>query len=317
MKKSTTKTGKSVEASAERFNPYQHVTDLIISRLEQGDIPWIQRYSASERKAFGPARNGKTNRPYSGINKLLLPLPGRYYTFNNVQDMGARVKAGSKSFMAVFFKLFEKKFVKEYTDEDTGETIVKEGKQYIPVPRVYNLFHESQIEFAENGPAPAVIDTPYNGNPVEDAEEIIMTYRFREGVNIEDGADDPSYEVSTDTIRIPLRERYASAEGYYNDLFHELNHSTGHPSRLNRPMPAMAASHGRTYSREELVSTIGAAFLMDEVEMNSLKAIDSTAAEAAHWIEALKADNKMIIWASTRASKSVNYILTGKKDDEN
>ena len=31
----------------------------------------------------------------------------------------------------------------------SNATIVNEGKQYIPVPRVYNLFHESQIEFKD------------------------------------------------------------------------------------------------------------------------------------------------------------------------
>lgn len=311
--KTSKKTAKS--ASAERFNPYQYITDLIIERLEKGDIPWIQRYTPAERKAMGPARNGKTGRPYNGINKLLLPLQGRYFTFNNVEEMGGHIKAGSKSFTAVFFKLIEKRFVKEVTDEDTGETIVNEGKQYIPVPRVYNLFHESQIEFKDEGPELPVEQTKYSGNPVDDAEDIIMAYHFREGVNIVDGADDPSYEVSTDTIRIPLRSRYTSAEGYYNDLFHELVHSTGHPSRLNRSMPAVAASHSRTYNREELTSTIGAAFLMGEAEMTSLDVIESAAGEAKHWIDALREDNHMIVWAASRASKAVNYILTGKTSD--
>ena len=311
--KTTTNHNQSVKKGEVKFDPYQHITDIIISRLENGELPWVRRYS-KEQKAMGPARNGKSGREYTGINRLLLPFPGRYYTFNNVQQMGGRVKAGSKSFTAVFFKMVEKKFVIEKTDEDTGETVTKEGKQFIPVPRVYGLFHESQVELPESENTPKPLEDParYDGEPVEDAENIIMTYRLREGVNIVDDAEDPGYEVATDTIFIPARGRYAKAEGYYNDLFHELVHSTGHPSRLNRELPAVAAAHGKQYSREELVSTIGSAFLMSEAEMDSLEAVDSVAAEAGHWIEALRADKRMIVWCSTRASKSVNFIMTGK-----
>lgn len=296
----------------EKFNPYQHVTDIIIERLRNGELPWMRRYSA-EQKALGPARNGMTGRQYRGINKLLLPLQGRYFTFNNVQDAGGHVKKGSKSYTAVFFKLVEKKFVTEKIDDVTGETVVKEGKQYIPIPRLYNLFHESQIEFPE-GAKPLDVEATYNGDIVTDAEEIIMNYRFREGVIFNDGAEEPSYEVATDTINVPERKRYASAEMYYLDVFHEIGHSTGHPSRLNRKLPVKASS-GLAYTREELISSIISANLMDVAGMSSLDAIDSVAAECKHWEKALSEDNHMILYASSRASKATDFILTGEIKD--
>ncbi len=48
----------------------------------------------------------------------------------------------------------------------------------------------------------------------------------------------------------------------YATLFHELIHSTGHPSRLNRPTLTESAGFGSNpYCKEELVAEMGAAFL--------------------------------------------------------
>jgi antirestriction protein ArdC len=47
---------------------YELVTDKIITVLEQGTPPWRKPWTA------GIPRNAITNRPYSGINALLLGM---------------------------------------------------------------------------------------------------------------------------------------------------------------------------------------------------------------------------------------------------
>jgi antirestriction protein ArdC len=42
------------------------------------------------------------------------------------------------------------------------------------------------------------------------------------------------YRPSTDSVHMPARARFVDAPHYYSTLFHELIHSTGHESRLNR-----------------------------------------------------------------------------------
>jgi antirestriction protein ArdC len=61
---------------------------------------------------------------------------------------------------------------------------------------------------------------------------------------------------------MPDLAQFSVAEAYYATLFHELVHSTGLPSRLDRPMlTAPAALGSPDYIREELVAEFGAAFL--------------------------------------------------------
>jgi len=58
---------------------------------------------------------------------------------------------------------------------------------------------------------------------------------------------------------MPARHRFVDAPHYYSALFHELIHSTGHKSRLNRTFGARFGDE--LYSKEELVAEMGAAFL--------------------------------------------------------
>jgi antirestriction protein ArdC len=61
---------------------------------------------------------------------------------------------------------------------------------------------------------------------------------------------------------MPNSNLFRSDEEYYRTLFHELVHSTGHASRLNRTELLkinMLKSHD--YSKEELVAEMGSAFL--------------------------------------------------------
>ena len=49
---------------------YQDVTDRIVAAIEAGTPPWVKPWSVSD---FRP-RNAKTQRPYRGVNNVLLGL---------------------------------------------------------------------------------------------------------------------------------------------------------------------------------------------------------------------------------------------------
>jgi antirestriction protein ArdC len=63
------------------------------------------------------------------------------------------------------------------------------------------------------------------------------------------------YRPSTDSVHTPARSRLVDAPHYYSTLFHELVHSTGHGSRLNRSFGAHFGDE--LYSKEELVAGQG------------------------------------------------------------
>lgn len=87
---------------------YEMVTERIVQLLEAGVIPWRRPWRS------GAAVNWTTQKPYRGINTLLLDA-GEYATFKRITEAGGTVKKGAKGEIVVFWKWLEKE------NEDTGE----------------------------------------------------------------------------------------------------------------------------------------------------------------------------------------------------
>lgn len=79
---------------------YEMVTDVIIEKLNEGTIPWNQPF------VNGGAVNWKTQKPYRGINTMLLS-GGEYATYKQIKEAGGKVKKGAKSSIVVFWKLLD------------------------------------------------------------------------------------------------------------------------------------------------------------------------------------------------------------------
>ena len=63
------------------------------------------------------------------------------------------------------------------------------------------------------------------------------------------------------------------------------------------------------YSKEELVAEIGSANILNMLGIETKKSFRNSAAYIQNWLEALKNDVKFIVSASSKAEKSVKYIL--------
>ena len=90
--------GKEEKASA-----YEIVTQKIIEKMEQGEISWKKPWKAQ------PPRNLITNKPYRGVNLLLLgsqDYSSPYWlTFKQAQKKGGYVRKGEKGSMVTFWKI--------------------------------------------------------------------------------------------------------------------------------------------------------------------------------------------------------------------
>src|SRR5260370_38671486 len=88
---------------------YSEVTARIVAELEAGAAPWVKPWSATPGQNV-PC-NAVTNRPYSGVNVILLwlaigrgwPTP-RFLTFKQAQDAGGNVPKGDHGTKADFVK---------------------------------------------------------------------------------------------------------------------------------------------------------------------------------------------------------------------
>src|ERR1700721_4885773 len=115
------------------------------------------------------------------------------------------------------------------------------------------------------------------------------------------------YRPSTDSVHMPARSRFVDAPHYYSTLFHELVHSTGHESRLNRTFGDRFGDE--LYSKEELVAEMGAAFLSAIAGIANEQPDRNTTAYILNWISKLEEDNRLIVHAAANAQKAVDSIL--------
>lgn len=268
---------------------YAEVTDRIIAQMENGIIPWQKPWVAC-----GKAISYATGKPYSLLNQMLLGRAGEYATFKQVQQAGGYVRKGEKAHMVVFWKWLDQE------DTETGEV------KQIPFLRYYNVFHIDQCE----GLTAKYTETmPQTANADETAESILCGYCQRSGVTLnQEEGDKAFYRPSADCITLPLLSQFAETAEYYSTAFHELVHSTGHASRLNR-LEKTAFFGTEAYSKEELVAEIGAAALVNHAGLETAKSFRNSAAYLQNWLSVLKSDKRFIVSASGKADKAVSLIL--------
>ena len=268
---------------------YAEVTSRIVSQMEQGIIPWQKPWIAS-----GQAISRSTGKPYSLLNQTILGKPGEYVTFKQCQAEGGKVRKGEKSQMVVFWKFIEQE------DEETHE------KKQVPFLRYYSVFH---IDQCEGLTAKHMPELPATAKADEVAENMIAAYVKRSGVRIVNQEGDRAfYSPASDSITLPLLAQFAETAEYYSTAFHELTHSTGHASRLDR-LSKTAYFGSEAYSKEELIAEIGAAALVNHAGLETANSFRNSAAYVQNWLKVLRDDKRFIVSAAGKAEKAVNMIL--------
>jgi len=273
---------------------YEIVTQRIMAMLENGTVPWQKPWSSKS----GKPKNLVSNKEYNGINIYLLGSQNYecpyWLSFKQATERGGCVRKGEKGTPVVLWKIIN-------SEDDDGSATSKVRK--IPFLRYYNVFNASQCDGLV---IPATQETVLNEYDPIDAASDIINFMPNPPLILH-GKTQASYIPAIDTVHMPYMERFAKVEKYYATLFHEIVHSTMHPSRLNRKSDF--ASFGDTeYSKEELVAEMGCAY-MSYVSGIEQHTIENSAAYINGWLQALKNDKKMVILAATQAQKAVDYIL--------
>lgn len=277
---------------------YEIVTSKIIASLEKGIIPWQKPWSGIN----GGAHNYVSHKTYSLVNQLILEHQDAYLTFNQAKALGGKIKKGAKAEIVVFWKMFPSK-TETVKDENGNET-----PKMIPMLRYYNVFWIGDCEGIKAEDEAKTFDN----DPVEEAEKVISEYLVREP-HLKFQNDQPSneayYSPASDKVVVPMINQYELKEEYYSTTFHELVHSTGAETRLNRKSDKVAAFGSEEYSKEELVAEMGAAMLVHTVGIESEKSFNNSAAYIQSWLQALRNDKRMVVSAAGKAQKAVEYIL--------
>jgi antirestriction protein ArdC len=147
----------------------------------------------------------------------------------------------------------------------------------------------------------------YEHEHIAAAEKIVDAMPNRPTINRENKSGRAFYRPSVDQVTVPTLAQFPHAEEFYSVLFHELGHSTGHKSRLDREFGSFFDDH--TYSKEELVAEFTATYLCAMAGIES-RTMENSAAYISSWLTVLKDKQakKWIPWAAGQAQKAANYI---------
>ena len=279
-----------------KLDIYQMVTDRIIAQLESGIIPWKKPWTGVS-PLNGGAFNRVTKKSYSILNQMLLGEGGEYATFKQWSALGGKIRKGEKQKIVVFWKVIHKTIQdKDGNDKEVG----------IPFLQYYGVFHISQVDGVE----PLNKDELKDVDPIPEADEIIDSYVKREGIKFQEIASNEAYySPLDDRVVVPMKSQFQNASEFYSTAFHELTHSTGHKSRLDRIHVGVAAFGSEEYSKEELVAELGAAGMLNLLGIEIPETFKNSTAYIQSWIKALRNDKKMIVMASSKAEKAIAYIL--------
>lgn len=286
------------------MNVYEIVTERILQQLEKGVVPWHKPWIY---KSSNIPINYVTRKPYRGVNLFLLDKPGEWLTWNQIQKLKGTVRKGEKSSLVVFFS-----YVKPKDDSDADESSAEpdpfsRSEQGYPLLKYTRVWHLSQVDGIESKLSDAEdVESSLEHN--EMADSLITSYCEAEGVLLDvDVHSCAFYSPSEDLIQLPELSQYTDLAEYYSTAFHELAHSTGAPSRLNRKLSS--AKHKGNYAKEELIAEIASAFITSNLGLDVSKSFDNSVAYISHWSKCLAEDNRLIVSASSKAAQAADYIL--------
>lgn len=276
---------------------YDAVNKQILAQLEKGNIPWKMPW-----KTDFPI-NLVSKREYEGFNWWSLMLEQMLHgyksnvwaTFNQISQAEGKVKKDEKSTMVVFWKVLE------YQSKTRKDKNGKPAIEKVPLLRYYRVFNLDQTEGI------TIKAEEYKVQKNESAEAIIEHYKKQ--LPIKYGGNRAYYVPKDDYIRIPNREQFHSEDEFYATNFHEMTHSTGHKTRLNRFGEDYSAHFGsETYSKEELIAEMGSAYLCARTGILP-NTVQNTGAYINSWLKALQNDKTLLVSAGGKAQKAVQFIL--------
>lgn len=281
------------------------VADRLIEQLKEGVAPWQKPWQPGEAEASMPT-NPVTGNRYKGINALHLMsqdrVDQRWMTYKQAESIGAQVRKGEKGTPIQYWKFSEEQTLTDANDKPLLDADGKAVKQTVRLERpslfMATVFNAEQID----GLPPQIPRKEQSWTASERAEGILKAT----GAAILHGEQDRAfYRPATDTIHLPNREQFDSADRYYATALHELGHWTGHPSRLDRDLAHPFGSEG--YAREELRAEIASMIVGDELGIGHDPR--QHAAYVGSWIKAIKDDPLEIFRAAADAEKIQDYVL--------
>ena len=312
--------------------------EMMIEKIESINKDWKKPWFTEGALQWPKNLNG---REYNGLNAFMLLLQcekqgwqiPRFCTFDCVQRLNNTEKKGAngEALPRVSVQKGEKSFpvfITTFTciDKDTKERIKyddykrlseEERKQYNAYPKmqVYRVFNVSQTNLQEARPEMwAKLEAENVRHTHEQGEGEQFTFAPIDAM-IKDNrwicpikptyGDNAYFSISKNEIVVPEKQQFVDGEAFYCTLLHEMSHSSGHESQLDRFKPTSFGS--AEYAREELVAELGSALVAQRYGMTKHIKEDSTA-YLKSWLESLKESPQFIKTTLLDVKKATSII---------
>ena len=290
----------------------QKLTDMFMELLQDSldhPVNWHQgwTYALAGTAPYNAARGNS----YRGINRFYLALVAhkqgfgdpRWATMKQIQENGWHLEKGSKGYEVEYWFPYDIENHKGLTWKEYDTMVLKgESTEDIIIrPRYFYVFNASLI----TGIPPLETAAKATVEP----DELIS--RLSESMNVPIMHfinSSCAYNPYRDSIVTPPPECFESSYEYNSSVLHELAHSTGHSSRLDRPLSTVFGS--TAYAREELVAEITSAFMGAHLEMPEGDHPDTEQHReyVRGWLQNLRNDPYMLADAIKDAEKASEYM---------
>ncbi len=303
----------------EKLTPQRkQLVDQVLANLEKGNLLWTQGWVAA-----GAPESAVTGKKYRGINNLYLSLvamaenygDNRWATFRQMEEKGWTFKKDEeghtlgkgKSVSVEYYEMRDKETKRRFDRSVLDGMTFDEQREYMDknvywLRKFYRVFNCSLMDGVPAKEMPT-IDV---NDRIEKAEAILDYWNANES-KIVYGGSQAFYRPSTDEVHLPEREKFKSTQSFYDTAFHEIGHSTGHQSRLNRDLSGGFGS--QSYAMEELRAEIASIFMAQDLGIEpSEDRLQNNAAYIQSWKDEIKENPNALFTAIADADKIARYV---------
>ena len=326
--------------SADNLQKFAEMMRNIITKAKSKN--WKQGWLGVKGTILGLPQN-ITGRTYSGGNSFFLMADTSekgyntpvYMTFKQAKDRNLHVNAGEKSVPIFKWGLSIKDENGKTVSEEDYNAMSKEERDKFsvrPYPKVYHVFNIDQTNLSEvnkkkydaivarfKAPDEEVKDS--KGMYINDAlDRMFKEKAWHCDIRYNKPSSRAFYVPSQDFIVLPMKEQfnigktaeevYRDGMEYYSTALHEMAHSTGHESRLNRQF---GAKRTEGYAHEELIAEMTAALVGSTMGFDK-KILENNANYLKGWLENLKRNPESITTIMSDVGKASDMII--EKIDE-
>ena len=326
--------------SADNLQKFAEMMRNIIIKAKSKN--WKQGWLGVKGTILGLPQN-ITGRTYSGGNSFFLMADTSekgyntpvYMTFKQAKDRNLHVNAGEKSVPIFKWGLSIKDEKGKTVSEEDYNAMSKEERDKFsvrPYPKVYHVFNIDQTNLSEvnkkkydaivarfKAPDEEVKDS--KGMYINDAlDRMFKEKAWHCDIRYNKPSSRAFYVPSQDFIVLPMKEQfnigktaeevYRDGMEYYSTALHEMAHSTGHESRLNRQF---GAKRTEGYAHEELIAEMTAALVGSTMGFDK-KILENNANYLKGWLENLKRNPESITTIMSDVGKASDMII--EKIDE-